>query len=271
MICNNCSHKCDIPEGKSGICHARSYRNGAIVCDNYGHVTSLALDPIEKKPLARFYPGSKILSVGSYGCNMHCMWCQNDSISRGYVDSDILTAQELVDTALNTRERGNIGIAYTYNEPSVGYEFVRDCAILAKEHDLVNVSVTNGMLDSQRFCELLPYMDAYNIDLKTGIASKYEAVGGDIDLIERNIESAHRAGKHVELTTLVVPGFNDATDDFKRIIDFIAALDRLIPLHITRFFPAGDMKDVPPTKLQILYDFKQMAEEKLKYVYLGNV
>ena len=271
MICSNCSHKCDIPEGSSGICHARSCRNGAIVCDNYGHVTSLALDPIEKKPLARFYPGSKILSVGSYGCNMHCTWCQNDSISRGYVDSDILTAQELVDTALNTRERGNIGIAYTYNEPSVGYEFVRDCAILAKEHDLVNVSVTNGMLDSQRFCELLPYIDAYNIDLKTGIASKYEAVGGDIDLIERNIGSAHRAGKHVELTTLVVPDFNDDIDDFKRIIDFIAALDRLIPLHITRFFPAGDMKDVPPTKLQILYDFKQIAEEKLKYVYLGNV
>jgi pyruvate formate lyase activating enzyme len=127
------------------------------------------------------------------------------------------------------------------------------------------------MLDSHRFCELLSYIDAYNIDLKTGIASKYEAIGGDINLIERNIESAHRAGKHVELTTLVVPDFNDDIDDFKRIINFIAALDRMIPLHITRFFPAGDMKDVPPTKLQILYDLKQIAEEKLKYVYLGNV
>lgn len=271
MICNNCPHNCDIPEGGRGLCHARSCRNGTIVCDNYGYVTSLALDPIEKKPFARFNPGSKILSVGSYGCNMRCMWCQNDSISRGYVDADTLSAQELVDIAVDTKVRGNIGIAYTYNEPSVGYEFVRDCAILAKRHDLVCACVTNGMLESDRFCELLPYMDAYNIDLKTGISSRYAAIGGDIELIKRNIESAHRAGKHVELTTLVVPDFNDDIDDFKRIIDFIATLDRLIPLHITRFFPAGDMKDVPPTKLQVLYDFKQVAEEKLKYVYLGNV
>ena len=271
MICYNCSHKCDIPEGKSGICHARSCRNGAIVCDNYGHVTSLALDPIEKKPLARFYPGSKILSVGSYGCNMHCMWCQNDSISRGYVDSEELSAQELVDIAVNTRERGNIGIAYTYNEPSVGYEFVRDCAVLAKKHDLINVSVTNGMLDNERFRELLPYIDAFNIDYKTGVASKYISIGGNIDLIRANIESARRYGRHVELTTLVVPAFNDDTDDFKSVIDYIASIDRMIPLHITRFFPAGDMKDVPPTKLQILYDLRQIAEEKLEYVYLGNV
>ena len=271
MICNNCPHNCDIPEGGAGLCHARSCQNDKIVCDNYGHVTSLALDPIEKKPLARFFPGTKILSVGSYGCNMRCMWCQNDSISRGYVDADRLDAEEVVDIALDTKERGNIGIAYTYNEPSVGYEFVRDCAVLAQKRDLINVSVTNGMLANDRFCELLPYIDAYNIDLKTGIGSKYDSIGGDIDLIEQNIESAHRYGRHIELTTLVVPSFNDDEDDFTRIVDYIASVDLHIPLHITRFFPAGDMKGAAPTELGILYRFRQIAEEKLKYVYLGNV
>ena len=150
MICGNCSHNCDLSGNNTGLCHARINRGDRIECENYGTVTSLALDPVEKKPLAMFHPGSMILSAGSYGCNMRCMWCQNDSISRGKIEADHLTPEELVDIAVNTRSRGNIGIAYTYNEPFVGYEFVYDCAKLAKEKDLVNVCVTNGMLCGER-------------------------------------------------------------------------------------------------------------------------
>lgn len=271
MICENCSHKCDLGEGAVGRCHARSMHHGVIRCDNYGAVTSLALDPIEKKPLAMFHPGAMILSAGSYGCNMCCMWCQNDSISRGYVASDHLEPDELIDIALDTKKRGNIGIAYTYNEPSVGYEFVLDCARLAKQNGLINVSVTNGMLARERFDKLSQYIDAYNIDLKTSSKDKYMSIGGDFELICANIKSAVSKGRHVELTTLVVPGFNDDPDDFDGIVGFAAGCDPKMPLHITRFFPAGDMRDKSPTDLSRLYRFRDTAKQKLENVFLGNV
>ncbi|MBO4903596.1 MAG: radical SAM protein [Lachnospiraceae bacterium] len=271
MICDNCSHNCDISEGGDGLCHARTVCGKKVVCSNYGKITSLALDPIEKKPLAMYHPGSKILSAGSYGCNMRCMWCQNDSISRGPVEADTLTCEELIAIAEETRARGNIGIAYTYNEPSVGYEFVLDCARLAKQNGLVNVMVTNGMLSRSRFDELLKYVDAYNIDLKSPKPEKYAQVGGDLDLILANIRSASEYGRHVELTTLVVPGFNDTDEDIARVVSLIEAIDAKIPLHITRFFPAGDMRDTPPTDLDVLYRFRDIAAKTLENVFLGNV
>ena len=271
MICDNCSHNCDIPEGGTGACHARSNNGEKIVCDSYGAITSLALDPIEKKPLSKFHPGSFILSAGSFGCNMTCPWCQNDSISRGRVEADSLTPEELVKIALDTGKRGNIGIAYTYNEPSVGYEFVYDTARLAKKSGLVNVCVSNGMLSRGRFDELSEYIDAYNIDLKTGYADKYKKIGGDLELIEDNITSAVKKGRHMELTTLVVPRFNDSEDDITRIIGYIEELDPKIPLHITRFFPAGNMRGELPTDLDVLYRFREIASKKLENVYLGNV
>ena len=218
-----------------------------------------------------FRPGSVILSAGSYGCNMRCPWCQNDSISRGYVDADHMTPKELVDIAIETRSRGNIGIAYTYNEPSVGYEFVYDCAKLAKENGLVNVMVTNGMLSRDRFDIITGYTDAFNIDLKTSDAKKYASIGGDLALICDNIISAHRAGSHVELTTLVVPGFNDDEADFSRIADIVSGIDPKIPLHITRFFPAGRMRMAAPTGLDVLYSFRDIAKCSLSNVFLGNV
>ena len=271
MICDNCSHNCDISEGGTGLCHARVNENGRIKCESYGAVTSLALDPIEKKPLAMFYPGSKILSAGSYGCNMHCMWCQNDSISRGKIDADHLSPGELVDIALNTKVRGNIGIAYTYNEPFVGYEFVYDCARLAKEKGLVNVCVTNGMLGAARFAGLAEYVDAYNIDLKSGSPERYASIGGDLDLILENIRTAVKRDRHVELTTLVVPRFNDTDEDIRTIVGLIKKIDPAIPFHITRFFPAGEMKDEAPTDRDLLYRFRDIAKESLEYVFLGNI
>lgn len=271
MICDNCSHNCDIPEGGTGRCHARVNESGRIKCENYGAVTSLALDPIEKKPLAMFHPGSKILSAGSYGCNMHCMWCQNDSISRGKTEAEHLTCEELVDIAIDTKKRGNIGIAYTYNEPFVGFEFVYNCARLAKERGLVNVCVTNGMLEQGRFERLAEYIDAYNIDLKSGSPESYASIGGDLDLILANIKTAVKCDRHVELTTLVVPRFNDTDEDIRTIIRLIAKIDPKIPFHITRFFPAGEMRDESPTDRELLFRFRDIAKESLEYVFLGNI
>ncbi|MBR4574137.1 MAG: radical SAM protein [Lachnospiraceae bacterium] len=271
MICHNCPVNCDIAEGQTGKCHARGVKDGKIVCQNYGRITSLALDPIEKKPLKMYRPGSYILSAGSYGCNMHCMWCQNDSISRGRVEADFLSCEELAGIALDTRSRGNIGLAFTYNEPSVGYEYVLDCSRLLKQNDMCTVMVTNGMLSPERFDTLIPYIDAYNIDLKTGDAKKYESIGGCLDVILRNIRAASDAGRHVELTTLVVPGFNDDADDFSRIVSAVAGIDRSMPLHITRFFPAGSYRDVSPTRPEKLYEFRDIARSKIDNVFLGNI
>ncbi|MDF2942897.1 MAG: hypothetical protein K0S01_1755 [Herbinix sp.] len=147
--CEICPHRCKIEEGHVGLCKGRRNKGGEIISENYGKLTGYALDPIEKKPLYHFYPGSKILSVGSYGCNLNCPFCQNCDISMvgaGEVDTAVISCEELVEKALGLRERGNIGIAYTYNEPLIGYEFVRDCATLAKEKGLKNVVVTNGYI-----------------------------------------------------------------------------------------------------------------------------
>ena len=271
MICDNCPHNCDIQEGGTGLCHARRKDGDSIVCGNYGAVTSLALDPIEKKPFAMFHSGSFILSAGSYGCNMHCPWCQNDSISRGYVEADRLSCEELVGIAVETKARGNIGIAFTYNEPFVGYEFVYDTAKLSKEKGLVNACVSNGMLASGKFDRLMEYIDAYNIDLKAGHDEKYESIGGDLELVLKNTRSAVKHGRHVELTTLVVPRFNDSDEDIARITELISDIDPKIPLHITRFFPAGDMRNASPTDIDILYRFRDIAKGSLENVFLGNV
>ncbi|MBR5930831.1 MAG: radical SAM protein, partial [Lachnospiraceae bacterium] len=197
MKCTVCPHQCDIKEGQSGICHARTCTDGAIVLRNYGQVTSLALDPIEKKPLNRFFPGSWILSLGSWGCNLNCPWCQNDSISRGedwageagwrssrrqrnFIQ---LTPEEVVEKAKELTLDGNIGIAFTYNEPMICPEFLTDTAKLAREANLKNVLVTNGMITQEAHETFLPYIDAYNIDLKTSSAENYRAIGGDLDAI----------------------------------------------------------------------------------------
>jgi len=172
--CGICHHRCELDEGQLGACRARRNRGGRIVCENYGRVTSIALDPIEKKPLYRFRPGSRILSVGSYGCNMRCLFCQNCAISMAGPDNGgkralwvDMTPEELVKRAAELRPYGNVGLAYTYNEPFIGYEFVMDCARLIRERGLVNVAVTNGCINEEPLLEILPYIDAMNIDLKS--------------------------------------------------------------------------------------------------------
>ena len=281
--CDLCPRACRIAPGGTGFCRARGVPGGerreteardeAVAPVGYGWLTSIALDPIEKKPLYHFYPGSKILSVGGFGCNLRCPWCQNHSISMVGV-SDAKTREVSPETLAGLAElyveRGNIGVAFTYNEPLIGYEYVRDVSRLLKARGLKSVLVTNGYANPSYFEELLPLVDAMNIDLKSFNPNFYRRIGGDLATVLENIRLA-AARCHVELTCLLMDGENDSEDEMKRMTDFIAALSPEIPLHISRFFPNYRMTDREPTRMETLRKFEEIAGRKLKYVYLGNV
>lgn len=241
------------------------------MCLNYGQLTALALDPIEKKPLLRFHPGSHILSAGSYGCNMRCPFCQNSSISMAGEEADTayVSPEALVAKAASLKTRGNIGIAYTYNEPFVGFEYVLDCARLAHAAGLHNVLVTNGLVCDAPLRTLLPYVHAMNIDLKCFTQAGYQRLGGDWQTVLATIRAAS-AACHVELTTLVVPGLSDSPADMEAEADWIAALSPEMPLHITRFIPQYQMASAQPTPLETIAVLRDIASKRLKYVYVGN-
>ncbi len=283
-ICEVCFRHCDIKEGRTGFCGARVCRDGKVVAGNYGRVTSLALDPIEKKPLYRFYPGSMIISAGSYGCNLRCPFCQNYEISwsdealRMHDSASFISPEELLTIAKRYESEGNIGVAFTYNEPMIGYEYVLDTAKLLSKNDLKTVLVTNGTAEVEVLSGLLPYVDAMNIDLK-GFTDRYynDVVKGSrkmvMDFIELSVKHCH-----VELTTLIIPGENDSDEEMRELASWISGLtDREgsrigpnVPLHISRFFPRFHMQDRPATDVKKIYHLKEVAEEKLKYVYTGN-
>lgn len=270
-VCKVCPHYCGLKEGQTGICRARKNTGGQIVCANYGKITGLALDPIEKKPLRRFYPGSSILSVGSFGCNMQCPYCQNHDISmkeEEEVGWAAMTPEELVQEAVVLKCRGNIGLAFTYNEPCVGFEYVRDCARLSHEAGMQNVLVTNGCVNTWVAEELLDCIDAMNVDLKGFTENYYRKLFGDLGTVKAFIEKAAERC-HVELTTLIVPGENDG-EELKDLAAWVADLNPEIPLHMSRFFPRWRIKDKEPTKVEAVCQAAQMAREKLKYVYTGN-
>ncbi len=280
-ICDVCFRQCKIEEGQTGFCGARICRDGQIVAANYGRLTSVALDPIEKKPLKMFMPGSQVLSLGSYGCNLRCPFCQNSSISWSqkafeYKDkAEYYEPQEIVKTALDLRPRGNIGLAFTYNEPLVGYEFVRDTAKLAKEAGLQNVLVTNGTASQKILNQILPYIDAMNIDLKAFTDSFYRNfIGGDFQMVKDFITTA--AGTcHVELTSLIIPGENDSEEEMRELSAWVASLEnqtsKKIPLHITRFFPAFKLTDRGPTPVNTIMRLVEVAKENLDFVFPGNI
>ena len=276
--CNVCFRHCDIPEGGTGFCGARTCRNETVTASNYGLITSAALDPIEKKPLRRFRPGSVILSVGSFGCNLRCPFCQNSDISwsekakRAADTAQRVTPAELAAASEKYMADGNIGVAFTYNEPLIGYEFVRDTAKLVHDMGMCNVMVTNGTAELAVLEELLPFIDAMNIDLKGFTDSYYRHVlGGDREQVLRFIERA-AADCHIELTTLIVPGENDTVGEMKQISGWIAGLPggEDIPLHISRFFPRFRMTDREATDVGLIYRLAETAREKLRYVYTGN-
>ena len=278
--CGVCFRHCNIPEGQIGFCGGRITRDGRVEAYNYGRVTSLALDPIEKKPLARYFPGSMILSVGSFGCNLRCPFCQNHEISwseqarRFAKTAETISPEELVEIAKRTLPRGNIGIAFTYNEPLIGYEFVRDTARIAKAEEQKNVMVTNGTAELAILEDLRPYIDAMNIDLKGFTDSYYSKIlRGDRHQVMAFIEAAAKSC-HVELTTLIVPGENDSEEEMRELSRWVSSLKNPdgedVPLHISRFFPRFHMQDRKATDIQTVYHLAEIARESLQYVYTGN-
>ena len=271
--CTICPHRCTLKPGQFGLCRARKNEEGTVICENYGKLTDLALDPIEKKPLARFYPGSYILSASSYGCNMRCPFCQNFELSMQATAADTfrfsptqLTAKAL---ALSKTAPGNLGVAFTYNEPLVGYEYLRDCAVLLRRVGLKTVLVTNGMILEEPLKELLPLIDAMNIDLKGFTQEYYDWLRGDLATVKNTIALAAKSC-HVEVTTLIVPGKNDALDEMAAEAAWLAALDPRIPLHISRFFPRYQVKEMEPTPIETIQTLYRIAREQLSYVYTGN-
>ena len=274
IVCGACSRHCRLADGAMGFCRARRAEGGRVAAANYGKISSIALDPIEKKPIAFFHPGSNILSVGSYGCNLRCPFCQNDGISQhggDEVPCQEAAPAELADLAVRLKDaRGNIGLAYTYNEPLVGWEFVRDCAKEIHARGMFNVLVSNGCASAEVIAEIAPLIDAANIDLKGPSQGYYDWVGGDFDSVCKTISMLHEAGCHVEVTTLIVPGRNDAEADIDAVAAFIASVSPEIPLHVTRFFPRWRMRDAPPTPVAILHRLAAVARRRLTRVLCGN-
>ena len=271
-ICQVCMHHCRLKPGQQGICRARKNEAGTILCGNYGRVTSLNLDPIEKKPLKMFHPGSLILSVGSYGCNPRCPFCQNHEISmadESSVEFVQMLPKELAERASKYRLVGNLGVAFTFNEPLVGWEYVRDAARLVHDQGMKNIMVTNGSAELWVLEALLPYIDAMNIDLKGFRPEYYQKLGGDLEIVKAFIARASR-DCHVELTTLIVPDENDDVFQMEEEAAWIASINREIPLHVTRFFPRYQMTDQKATEVSQVYALAQTAEKYLNYVFVGN-
>lgn len=272
-VCKICPHFCRIEEGHKGLCGARANRDGAVVDESYGKLTSLSLDPIEKKPLRRFHPGSMILSVGSYGCNFSCPFCQNHEISmmRSADGRTVYVSPEsLVSKALELQAEGNIGLAFTYNEPTVSFEYVRDCETLSRKDGLCSVLVTNGYINEGPLRELLTLTDAMNIDLKSFSEDFYRKIGGGLEEVKRTIALSSQIC-HVEVTTLVIPGANGSPEEMRRLSGWLASLNPEIPLHISRFFPRYRMQDRKATPIETVRSLAEVARESLTYVYEGNI
>ncbi len=282
LTCDICPRACRLREGDTGFCRARRAENGNVVYAGYGLLSALALDPIEKKPFARFHPGSLILSAGGFGCNMRCPCCQNHDISQtspprpagGAGDASGAQAirmapEALVERAVQLREHGNIGIAFTYNEPAVGYEFVRDTAARAKKAGLLCAMVTNGYFTGKVATGLEGLIDAFNIDLKCFTQAGYRSLGGGLAAVQNSIRRTARYA-HVEVTTLVVPGLSDDADDMRAQARFLADVSPEIPLHLSRYFPRWQA-DAPPTPPETLRRLAGIANEYLQNVYSGNI
>ena len=276
--CEVCFRGCILEEGQVGACLARVGSKEAVVPLSYGELTSLALDPIEKKPLNRFYPGSLIVSVGSFGCNLKCPFCQNVEISladgRSRPGTEFCSPEQLTAIAEKYLPQGNIGVAFTYNEPLVSYEYVRDTARLLRERGLKSVLVTNGSVKTWVLDELSEFIDAMNIDLKCFNEAYYKNVlKGDFETTKSFIKKA-LAFSHVELTTLIIPGENDSEEEMRALSSWVHEAEeefgKEIPLHISRFFPRSDYADRQPTPVQTVYRLAEIAREKLEFVYEGN-
>jgi pyruvate formate lyase activating enzyme len=266
--CVLCPVSCVIRRSKDGICSIRTNINGVLYATGYGNTIALSIDPIEKKPLYHFKPGSDIVSIGPNGCNLSCGFCQNWSISQEKAPTRYVSPEELVEY---TRSRNSVGVAYTYTEPLIWYEYIYDTARLLREVGLATVVVSNGYINEEPAREIFRYIDAANFDLKSMKPEFYrKTCKGKLENVQRAIEIAHEIGVHVEITNLLIPGHNDSDKEINELVNWISDLDPAIVLHISRYFPnyKFDNNPTPPERLQFAYD---TAKKKLRHVYTGNI
>ena len=269
--CVLCPHNCAIPDQCKGLCRVRENREGTLYSLNYGQITARALDPIEKKPLYHYYPGTSVFSMGTFGCNFHCQFCQNWHISQGTPPTEYFTPEEAVSEALFYRDTHNcVGIAYTYSEPIVWYEYVLATAKLAHQAGLKNILVTNGYIQERPLLELLPWIDGINIDLKAFTESFYDDLcNGSLEPVKQSVLRVF-GECHLELTVLLIPGKNDGPEELEQLTEWIAAISPTIPVHFSRYFPHYKL-NLPPTPVASLERAQRIAQRRLKYVYIGNV
>jgi len=272
LRCNLCHHRCVISEGKRGICQVKENRKGVLCSLVYGKVVASNVDPIEKKPLFHFYPGSIAYSIATVSCNFHCLHCQNWRISQvknGIVGKDI-TPDNIVKNAINNSCQS---IAYTYTEPTIFYEYAYDITKIAHGKGLKNLFITNGYISEQALKKISPYLDAANIDLKSMSNGFYKKVcGAKLQPVLDNIKLYYDLSIWMEITTLIIPGYNDDSDGLKRIAEFITNIDASIPWHVTGFFPAYKLNDVSPTSVETLRKAVKIGRKAgLEYVYQGNI
>ncbi|MFC1540849.1 AmmeMemoRadiSam system radical SAM enzyme [Candidatus Latescibacterota bacterium] len=265
--CLLCPNFCVIADGKSGTCRIRVNRGGTLYADAYGEVVSLSIDPIEKKPLYHFFPTKPILSTGPNGCNFRCGFCQNSTISQETVMTRTVTPENL---AAMASENGSIGIAYTYTEPFIWFEYVRDTGALVHDRGLKNVLVTNGYVNEEPLRELLPIIDAMNVDVKSMKPEFYSKIcGGKLEDVLRTVEIAS-VSCHIEITNLIITNYNDTDEDFTKLTDWIYSVNPSIPLHFSRYFPQYKFTE-PQTPVETLRNAYKIAKSKLDYVFVGNI
>lgn len=272
--CNLCPWNCILKSGQTGICKVRTNKNGKLYTHVYNKIAALGIDPIEKKPLYHFFPGKNILSIGEVGCNLHCTFCQNHQISQCFATKfkafREITSDEIINEALKTYN--NIGIAYTYNEPFTFYEFLIDTAKIAHENGLKNVVVSNGYINAEPLQKLIPFIDAFNIDLKAFSEEFYKnQTAGKIEPVIETLKTIEQNKTHLEITTLIIPGLNDDLVEFESMVKWISTeLNSKIPLHLSRYFPQFEM-NIQSTPVEKLKQLFIIAKKYLAHVYLGNV
>ena len=272
--CEICANYCKISEGNVGVCRQHKNVNGELFDLNYGIVSSLSPDPVEKKPLNHFMPGTFTYSIGGFGCNMTCLHCQNYIISHEYEkfgNGIKILPETIVENALNYNCKS---IAWTYNEPTIHLPFNKKTSLLAKSKNLKVIYVSNGYMSSQSLGEILTFVDAFNIDLKSMSEKFYKKVcGADLDIVLDNLRSIYQAGKHLEVTNLIINDYNDSKEEIEELCDFIVdELSANVPLHFSRAFPYYKMREIEPTNREILYEARDIAHKKgIKNVYLGNI
>ncbi len=274
LQCQLCPHVCIIGENRRGKCNVRINKSGKLYSENYGKATGMHCEPVEKKPLYNFYPGRKIFSLGSYGCNLDCSFCQNYHLSKAsyysVISASNASVNDVVDRVINSPN--SCGISYTFNEPFVWYEYMIDIAVKVKEEGYANAIVSNGYINPKPLEKLLDVIDGFNIDLKSFTDDFYKKyTGASLEPVKKTLKTIAKRNIHLEIANLVIPGLNDDTKTFGDMITWISdELGKDTPLHINRYYPSYKMS-IEPTPLETIVELRETALEKLNFVYCGNV